>query len=293
MVVGRRRDQKEPPRPYKDKLTPVENRVLATVEWVVRRYNIDRNRIYLTGISMGGSGTLGLGTPHGDIFAALQAAVPAGTDHAIYRLAHAKTAGQAGALKEIPPVLVFFSHKDGWSKGMEGWLDLIRHDELFVLAAWGPWGHINHYEMTDPAAYEFPWLSIRKNQAYPAFDNTFSDRKYPGFQSDTPDQSGQMNAYGRWNVLMDQPEGFAIELRLVQNRELDGAIDIPLEIISDITPRRLQRFAIKAGNRYGWRIEQAGRLISSGTVSADDRALVTFPRVKITAKPIVLYMGDW
>jgi predicted peptidase len=45
---------KRNPEQYKDKLTPTEERVLATVEWVAREYNVDRNRIYLSGISMGG-----------------------------------------------------------------------------------------------------------------------------------------------------------------------------------------------------------------------------------------------
>ncbi len=51
---------------------PAELRVLDTIEWVVTHHNIDRNRIYLCGVSMGGCGTLGIGMPHGDIFAAVR-----------------------------------------------------------------------------------------------------------------------------------------------------------------------------------------------------------------------------
>ncbi len=71
---------------YQHRETAVERRVLATIEWVVQKYHIDRNRIYLCGISMGGSGTLGIGLCHGDIFAALLAGVPAGAGHAIHRM---------------------------------------------------------------------------------------------------------------------------------------------------------------------------------------------------------------
>src|SRR6266446_9315404 len=46
--------------------TPAERRVLDTIEWVVAKHKIDRHRIYLCGVSMGGCGTLGLGMPHGD-----------------------------------------------------------------------------------------------------------------------------------------------------------------------------------------------------------------------------------
>lgn len=281
------------PDKYKNALTPVENRVLATIEWVVRRYKIDRNRIYMRGTSMGGSGTLGLGINHGDIFAALQGEVPAGTKHAIYRLNNTKSVkDRIGTGDDVPPVFVFFSQKDGWSKGTEEWLDLIHRDKLSVLAAWGPWGHINHYEMTNPAAFEYPWLSIRRNQAYPAFTNTSSDEKYPGLQSDAPDQNGQINAYFRWSVMDDQPGKFVIELRLVQNRELNSSVEIPAKVTTDVTPRRLQSFKIKAGKAYNWKIEQGGHLITSGTASADDQALLTITQVKVAANPITLYIYD-
>ena len=289
---GAREIEAHPDR-YKQTLTPVENRVLATVEWVVRRYNIDRNRVYLRGISMGGSGTLGIGMAHGSVFAALRAGVPAGTNHAIYRLANSRALNNhAETMNDAPPVLVFFSQKDAWSKGMENWFDRLHRDKLPVVGAWGPWGHLNHYEMTNAAAYEFPWLSIRRDQAYPAFANTSSDDKYPGFESDAPDQDGQMNAYFRWAVLEDQAGRFAIELRLVQNRELGGSVDVPAEVISDVTLRRLQRFEVSAGEAYRWKIERAGRLVHAGLVRADNQSLITIPEVKVSAKPITLCISS-
>ena len=65
---------------------PAEKRVLDTIEWVVQHYKIDRNRIYLSGVSMGGCGALGIGLPHGDIFAAVRVTVPAGTGFGAYRM---------------------------------------------------------------------------------------------------------------------------------------------------------------------------------------------------------------
>lgn len=281
------------PGKYKTALTPVENRVIATVEWVAREYNIDRDRIYMRGISMGGSGTLGIGASHGDVFAALLAGVPAGTFHSMHRLTNAESViARAGKPGDVPPALVFFSQKDGWSEGTEKWFDLLRDTKMQALTAWGPWGHQNHYEMTNPAAYEFPWLAIRKNQAYPAFANTSSDDNYPGFQSDAPDQNGQTNAYIRWAVVEDQPDRFAIELRLVQQGELSGKVEIPAEAVTDVTPRRLQRFTVKPGQSCRWQIEQSGHYVSSGTITADSLGLLTVPRVKITARPIRLILSD-
>ena len=56
---------------YKDSYTPTEKRLLTTIEWVIDKYGIDRNRVYLSGVSMGGSGSLGIGMCRGDIFAAI------------------------------------------------------------------------------------------------------------------------------------------------------------------------------------------------------------------------------
>ena len=56
---------------------PCMKRVLDTVEWAVRKFKIDRNRIYLCGNSMGGQGALAIGLRHGEVFAAVNANVPA------------------------------------------------------------------------------------------------------------------------------------------------------------------------------------------------------------------------
>jgi hypothetical protein len=281
------------PEKYKTALTPVEARILATIEWAVRRYHIDRNRIYLRGISMGGSGTLGIGMSHGDVFAALLAGVPAGGYHSIYRVQNSPEVDrQAGGAYDVPPACVFFSQQDDWAKDMEGWMKWMRDRRLPFVAAWGPWGHLNHYEMTNPAAYEFPWLSLRKDQAYPAFTNASADEKYPGLHSNAPDQSGQINAYFRWRVLDDRPEQFSLELRLVQKSELKGSVAIPAEVTADVTLRRLQRLRIVPGKTYHWKTEQAGQPQAAGAVVADNQALVTILRLHVTAKPIVVQISD-
>ena len=111
--------------------TPAERRVLDTIEWVVKQHKIDRNRIYLCGVSMGGCGTLGLGMPHGDVFAAIRADVPAGTGYASARMggfapSPAPDAPQgerdawllraAGVGLPDPPVICDFSSQtDTWS----------------------------------------------------------------------------------------------------------------------------------------------------------------------------------
>ena len=54
-------------------VSPTEKRVIDTVKWTIKQFDIDENRVYLCGNSMGGSGTLGIGIRHGDVFAAIKA----------------------------------------------------------------------------------------------------------------------------------------------------------------------------------------------------------------------------
>ena len=67
-------------------VSPTDKRVIDTVKWVIRQYDIDENRVYLCGNSMGGSGTLGIGMRHGDVFAAIKANVPARVEHVSHRM---------------------------------------------------------------------------------------------------------------------------------------------------------------------------------------------------------------
>jgi lysophospholipase L1-like esterase len=272
---------------YRNRLTPTEARVLDTVEWAIRHNNIDRNRVYMRGISMGGSGTLGIGVSNGSVFASLLAGVPAGTKHTIFRMENPVKSDRIGTANQIPPVVVFFSQKDIWAKGMEDWLDYVKANKLCYITAWGPWGHENHYEMTDPAAYEFPWLEIKRNEALPAFTNSSSDNKYPGFESDGEDKDGQMNAYFRWKVIEDKPDSFSIELRLVRNDELKTPANIPERAVTDVTLRRFQRFAAGSGKTLKWTAAQNESVVASGA-SISENNMVSIDRLTISSTPINL-----
>ena len=49
----------------------LEKEVMALVDEIVEKYNVDESRIYLTGLSMGGYGTWTIGCSHPDRFAAM------------------------------------------------------------------------------------------------------------------------------------------------------------------------------------------------------------------------------
>jgi poly(3-hydroxybutyrate) depolymerase len=297
---------KEDPKNFARTYTPVEHRLLATIEWVARKYNVDRNRIYLWGISMGGSGTLGLGLARGDIFAAAYVVVPAGIEHGWHRMGFpeipkGKTTRPEDYLTRVarvglpdpPPLVNFSSQTDGWARGQENLIQAMHDGRHLMAFCWAPIGHTANWDATNPAVVKYPWLSIRKNQAYPAFTDASTDQKYPGFQSKDPDQAGQLNAYFRRKTKTDEPTRFEMELSLVDTAEISPKgkpFAVPEKSVTDVTLRRLQTFKVQADKSYTWRLLDAGNVVQSGEVRPDAVGLLTVPRLTITARTQTLVL---
>lgn len=267
---------KRSPGKYQNKLTPVEARVLSTIEWVARQYNVDRNRIYLSGISMGGSGSLGIGLCRGDIFAAISVAVPAGVEHMEFRMTN-------GGHPDPPPLFNFSSHIDEWSKGQERLLDYFEKNKYSLFFAWGTFGHSSDVKAAHPGGYKFPWLSIRKDQAYPVFTRTSMNDRYPGFMNKTaPDQNGQVNGYFRWKNVADAENEFIMELRLTKAEALGTSLILPSQARTDVTLRRTQKFHISSGSTFQWSLSSNGTVLQSGTVQANNDDMLTIEKLKIS-----------
>ena len=286
-------------------LAPPEKRVLDTLEWVVTHYPIDRNRIYLTGLSMGGCGTLGLGLPHGDVFAAIAAWVPAGTEYTAFRMgwpppldANASQEAKDTWTRSIsaadlpdPPVVVDFSaQNDNWSKTQDVLLNAARAGHLALVLGWGPFGHttwrgpIEKFPLCE-AALAFPWLEIRKNAAYPVFTHATTDQRPPWLGSpDKFDESGQMNAWFRWKNQRDEASGFTIRLWLA-HPALRNPPPMPESSTTDVTLRRLQRFKVQPGKTYAWQLVRAGKPVAAGRIVPDAANLLTVPKLALTATP--------
>jgi hypothetical protein len=293
-----------------------ERRVLDTIEWVAARYHVDRNRIYLCGVSMGGCGTLGLGLPHGEIFAAIRANVPAGTGYAASRMggfAPAPTADApaeeraAWALKAAgvgladPPVVTDFSApNDNWSKTQPDLVAAAEAGHLPFILSWGPFGHttfsvaIAKYPICD-VALAFPWLEIRKNEAYPVFTHASCDQRCPWRSAAAPaesDETGQLNAWFRWKTQQDTPARFALELWIAHPAVKEAPASMPEKAQADVTPRRMQQFKVQAGKTYAWELAREGKVQGTGKVVPDAAGLVTIPQVALVTGVSVLTIQE-
>ncbi|MFT5905280.1 MAG: poly(3-hydroxybutyrate) depolymerase [Cryomorphaceae bacterium] len=289
---------------YKDIYTPAEKRILTTIEWVIEKYQIDRNRIYLSGVSMGGSGSLGIGLCRGDIFAAVNVTVPAGVDHVRTRF--------FGRTVPEPPVLInFTSIGDPWSKGQEELLTECEKKRYHLVFAHGTNGHSGEAGGYHPAATAFPWRSIRKDEAYAVFTNASTDDKYPGFIFPKEGEpggwqfgnslrgkyiQGQIGALFRWKNLKDTAQEFQMELRMVTKEEVLGKnkkrkLEVPADATAEVSLRRLQNF--KLGSKKGtWTLKAGGKTLKSGKVSLDANGLLTIGKLPLSNEPAVLTISQ-
>lgn len=274
--------------PVPDEISETEKRVLEQVEWAASNFAVDRNRIYLGGASMGGSGTLGLGLMNGDVFAAIKANVSASPYHSIKRL------GLGGDLTRVPdpPVLVEYSaQNDRWSLDKDLLYSGMDAARYAIYAYWGPFGHTGRNSKVLPKndlVGSFDIFDVRLDEPYVAFsaascndpmpwpDGYLKNKKHPlGLAS------GQRNAYFRWENAKDSPGSFEVDLRLMTESDWKSSrFRFPKTAKADVTPRRVAKFSINANERIAWSYGE-----KTGEVVADKTGHVTIPQLEMTAAP--------
>jgi len=268
------------------KVTPCERRIMDCVEWTVRRYSIDRDRVYLCGNSMGGQATLAIGLAHGEVFAALNANVPATVWYAAARLgivdaggAPARRPACAGFVD--PPVCVEWSGVDDvWSRERNVLHEGMERLKWQRILLWGDYGHcgsVRAARQKNDLVERFDWLSVRRSEAYPAFTSASCDDKMPwplrtwkphrcwfwGWKGDIDRAemeiasgapvSGQVNAFFRWRTKRDDDGGLEMDLWIAGSEELGTRqFQPPMAAIADVTLRRVQSRAMASASKVRW-----------------------------------------
>ncbi|HSI11545.1 MAG TPA: hypothetical protein VK961_05850 [Chthoniobacter sp.] len=286
--------------------TAAEWRVFDTIEWVAAKYHVDRNRC---GVSMGGCGTLGLGMPHGDIFAAIRADVPAGTAYASNRMndwapvpapdapALMRTEwlqrASAAQLPDPPVIVDFSSQTDTWSVTQPPLVQAAQAGRLPLILGWGPFGHTTFSTAIakfppGEVTLAFPWLEIRKNEAYPVFTHASCDQRSPWLNAPAEyDNAGQMNAYFRWKNVRDTPDAFAMQL-WIDHPATQTPLPMPGTATADVTVRRWQQFKPHGGESYAWQLSRDGKVLASGKATLDEVNLLTLPHLPLATAPAEL-----
>jgi len=266
---------------------PAEHRVIGTVKWVIKQYGIDENRVYLCGNSMGGSGTLGIGMRHGDVFAAIKANVPAKVEHVASRMYFPPLSVPDNVTIPDPPILVDYSApNDSWSRGHDAFAKAMNERKYALFLYWGPFGHANNHEKimkVNDLINSFDWLSVKKNEAYPVFTNASTNDRLPWPDQLTDQKPGQVNAFFRWNQVRERADAIEMSLFLTKPPELKTTFTIPSQATADVSMRRLQMLRVASGETLRWTFGD-----SSGEVKADLSGCITIPGLRITPAPAKL-----
>ncbi len=268
-------------------VSPVDKRVIDTVKWVTQEYGIDENRVYLCGNSMGGSGTLGIGVRHGDVFAAIKANVPAKVEHVSNRMYFPPHTLPGNVTLPDPPIVIDYSgQNDGWSKGHDGFFAAMNNRKYPLIMYWGPFGHANNHAnilKVNDLINSFDWLSVKKNEAYPVFTNASANDPLPWPDHVDSKKPGQVNAFFRWKDVVETAEKIEMSLFIVSPRDLKTTFEIPMEAIVDVSLRRLQKLKIAPETTVRWTFGA-----SSGDTQTGKAGVVSVPRVKLTTTPVTL-----
>ena len=275
-----------------------EEQMLGIARWVQGYLGSDPDRCYLSGGSMGGSGAVSMGFHHPDVFAQIDAIVPAvafapegnqwrlecfcgpldGTDvnhKGEPFLEHMNQILTAQHSKANLPFLFMLNGRNDksifWFNNPPFYRAMNDAKQAFV-AYWSDGEH-------STAGKDFP----AKSHYVPAREKFTLDKSYLAFSNcsnnDDPGNGdindgnavGWINRGLDWEDIADTPTEYSVTVLAYY----DG-LEYPLTV--DVTPRRLQNFSVEPG-------ELLNVMINSGAsqqVRVDENGLITVRRIAIS-----------
>lgn len=280
-----------------------EKRLLYIIEWAKSAFDIDENRIYLTGASMGGTGTINFGLRHPEIFAAIYANVPhtntgdGVSDHESWfaamwgKRADAvktneginiwdrlnMTAYIADPKNEIPFVKTLNSREDPampWQQ-IPPFVKAMNAARRGFVSGWGVGMHNLAFEHRPVITRKFDPFRIVKNESYPAFSNSSINDDPGNGDKENGTLTGQMGGGFDWQILADEKNKWSAKI--------SNITDPAINVTADITPRRLQKLKVADNKKYFYtNTDSQGNLLQSGNIEPDDLKLLTLKQIIIT-----------
>jgi hypothetical protein len=298
-------------------------RVAWVIDWVVREYGADPNRICMGGQSMGAWGTFTIGLMHPEIFAALYPTGPMCHQWKLYGCAGGGRVYLRGATPEKnipakdlkmtggkPPMM-----PDGKTEFFD-YLNLMAHVErthgdlpfaCFIGGRQGrkPWAGYAKWEnmvtmvralTRNHHGFAFGWdnrghgsarKQFQKLKEYYSWEKFALDRSYPAFGNSSIDD----------DMGLDGPDEGYVNVGFVWKDVVDeegrwsatiSNREAEKDMTVDVTPRRCQKFKPAPGEKLAW-TSSAG---ASGGVTVDQWGLATVGKVEISkGREIVLTLS--
>jgi pimeloyl-ACP methyl ester carboxylesterase len=285
-------------RPY------TQTRLLSFVDWLSTRMSFDRSRMFAGGSSMGGSGALMMAIRHPEriAWAIGWVGVHVPRDSPQFRSSYELVWGPPEwnvkfedgtpvwdyfddaqyVLRHRAEDMGFITFSNGKNDGAIGWSQAVklvralqeaRQPHLFT---WGQGGHNERARMPDSGGERVNPLDLKIDQSLPAFTKGSLDNALGDGEPSTGDPGGQINQALAWSPesIRDEKDRWTIVLRLTEGAPVSVAT-------ADVTPRRLQQFKVRTGERVQWTNEIGGRVVQSGDVDVDQWGLILLPQVQI------------
>ncbi len=294
----------------------VVKRILDEIEWTVRTYDIDRNRIYAAGNSMGGQAAVMFALTHGEVFAAVHANVPATIWYPAARAGFVDEQGNDVAVERFvqpaadpAPIFDWSGSDDAWSRSHDV---LYRNCDRFRMAITGWWGEFGHCGSIEAARQQnelvfrgVDFFSIRRDRAYVVFSHADCNDPLPwpevscatGAEGEAQKvvngielKAGRLvrregtPAAGQWNywlqgeVVTDTPELLEADLGITPQLRMPNAqFARPNQVKVDVSFRRLQQFPHGKGTGAIWTIGD-----KSGKISLDSCGLFTLEGIQLS-----------
>lgn len=296
-------------------------RMLSFLDWAAGKYDLDLNRVFAAGSSMGGSGApmFAIRYPERIAWSIGWVGVHDPGNTPQFEGSYAGVYGdKSWGIKCADGTPAFEYYKDAaflwkypesdvgfitWSNGKNdsgiGWPQAVeffnamqqtRRPHIFV---WGLGGHGQRAAMPADGGERVIPIDIRLDRSLPAFTNcSLDDDAGTATKLQKPKE---VSVHGE--VRKDDYDGDpAGQVNLYLCWQTDDIVDTPDkwemtmgltatapqdECTVDITPRRLQRLKILPNRMYKWNNTSQGRSVQSGRVTADKWGLVTLQGVAV------------
>jgi pimeloyl-ACP methyl ester carboxylesterase len=261
------------------------------IDWVVKKYAADPERITAAGGSMGawGSATYALRRP--DRFAAVYPNRPRTRQRGLPSLAGMIAKGKDVLMDdgktdyftrmdmvkfaaEHSSDLPFFGWCCGRRDGFASWQEQIDMVKAMTAARHGfafAWNDGDHSSGAQPMAKIAKYYSpdkFTRNRSYPAFSNSSIDQKLGNGDPKDGDLEGGVNLGFLWKDLGDEERRWTVRLA---NDLAKGPMTV------DVTPRRCQRFKAPAGSDVSWTTSTG----AAGKAVVNRDGIVTIPGVEL------------
>jgi len=266
-----------------------ERRQEWIIDWVVKKYAADSERVTISGGSMGAWGSTTYALRHPERFAAIYPNRPRTRQRGLPSLMGTSAKGKAVFMDdgktdyfarmdmvkfagEHRADLPFFGWCCGRRDGFATWQEQVDMVKAMSTARHGfafAWNDGDHSSGAQPMARitkYYPPEKFARNQSYPAFSNSSIDQKLGNGDPKDGDLEGGINLGFVWKVVVDEERRWSVRL----------SNDLAKEAMTvDVTPRRCQQFRPRPGSEVAWTTSSG----QSGKAVVDAAGLATIPRV--------------